>query len=276
MRFIGHLVLCIAASLTFGVQISPCHGHGHFAAMEFQQKPHFVDGLHSPEAHVGNPLLALVIVDKDLPVISKEELSRHHSKSESIYLSVLGQVFDVTEAKKHYGQQGGYAFFCGKDATRAFVTGDFKKDLNDEVADLSDGKKIGIMEWVQMYRNTYPLVAKLEGTFYNHEGKPTNQLLEFEAVVEKVDSAKKSKQTEEEKWPPCNSEWSQARGSRVWCSKQSGGISRDWIGVPRLRHTPASKVPHCVCAHESRLSDPSLKLYPKCDPQSISCSIASS
>lgn len=42
-----------------------------------------------------------------------------------IYLAILGQVFDVTKGKEHYGKGGGYGFFSGRDGTRAFVTGDF-------------------------------------------------------------------------------------------------------------------------------------------------------
>ena len=38
---------------------------------------------------------------------------------------------------------------------------------------------------------------------------------------------------EKQMFPPCNVEWSQAEGSRLWCTKKSGGITRDWVGVPR-------------------------------------------
>ena len=31
----------------------------------------------------------------------------------TVYLAVLGQVFDVTKGRKHYGTGGGYEFFAG-------------------------------------------------------------------------------------------------------------------------------------------------------------------
>lgn len=41
--------------------------------------------------------------------------------------SILGEVFDVTKGKKHYGKGGSYEFFTGKDASRSFVSGDFSQ-----------------------------------------------------------------------------------------------------------------------------------------------------
>ena len=54
------------------------------------------------------------------------------------YLAFMGHVFDVRKGREHYGPGGGYSFFSGKDATRAFVTGEFdEKGLVDDVTGLS-------------------------------------------------------------------------------------------------------------------------------------------
>jgi hypothetical protein len=42
---------------------------------------------------------------------------------------ILGSVYDVSSGAKHYKPGGSYHFFLGKDASRAFVTGDFVNDL---------------------------------------------------------------------------------------------------------------------------------------------------
>lgn len=39
--------------------------------------------------------------------------------------SIVGEVFDVSKGEKHYGKRGAYRGFTGRDASRAFVTGDF-------------------------------------------------------------------------------------------------------------------------------------------------------
>ena len=56
-------------------------------------------------------------------VLSRAELATHVEGGSSIYLAILGHVFDVTKGSRFYTGDSQYAFFAGKDATRAFVTG---------------------------------------------------------------------------------------------------------------------------------------------------------
>lgn len=67
----------------------------------------------------------------------------------------------------------------------------------------------------------------------------------------------------------------------------SGGISRDWTGVPRKLYQPGGKKPQCVCvrttgpptgqasstSHDDRgdLDNPSLQEYMGCPPLASSC-----
>jgi len=56
-----------------------------------------------------------------------EELSVYNGTDERlpILLGILGSVFDVTKGRSHYGPGGGYHHFAGRDASRAFVSGNF-------------------------------------------------------------------------------------------------------------------------------------------------------
>jgi hypothetical protein len=47
-----------------------------------------------------------------------------------------GDVYDVSANRRMYGPGGGYGFFSGRDAARAFVTGCFKDDLTHDVRGL--------------------------------------------------------------------------------------------------------------------------------------------
>ena len=48
-------------------------------------------------------------------MFTKEELSKFTGADErDVYLAILGDVFDVTKGRKHYGVGGGYHFFAGK------------------------------------------------------------------------------------------------------------------------------------------------------------------
>lgn len=46
-----------------------------------------------------------------------------------IYVAINGSVFDVSANPSMYGPGGGYHFFAGRDAARAFVSGCFREDL---------------------------------------------------------------------------------------------------------------------------------------------------
>lgn len=82
-------------------------------------------------------------------------------------------------------------------------------------------------------------------------------------------------EVEQQSFPGCNSRWSQAAGGEVWCSKDSGGIKRDWVGVPRqrMRVSPMTgkAATSCVCVHEENLDSPDLREYDDCEPEESRC-----
>ncbi|XP_070572496.1 neuferricin-like [Ptychodera flava] len=208
--------------------------------------------------------------------------------SKGLCVAVLGKVFDVSAGKKHYGPGGGYEFFSGRDGTRAFVTGDFtEKGLTDDLSGFTPSQGLEVKSWVDFYEKQYIYVGKLQGRYYNKDGKPTEELARVEALIAKGEEEKSQDQEIKNKYPPCNSEWTQQKGGRVWCSNRSGGIERDWVGVPRLFFKPGSTQSRCACIrttgppsdnleakdHQNRgdLDNPNLKEYKDCDPTSPSC-----
>ncbi|EDV22627.1 uncharacterized protein TRIADDRAFT_16260, partial [Trichoplax adhaerens] len=165
-----------------------------------------------------------------------------------IYLAVLGQVFDVTKGKEHYGKGGGYNFFSGRDGTRAFVTGDFsEKGLNDEIKGLSHENFIGIKEWIDFYHKDYSYVGKLIGRFYNAKGEPAPILSKIKTRLSKAYALRKEAENENFKMPGCNTHWTKEEGTVYWCEKKSGGIERDWVGVPRKLFYENGKFKRCAC-----------------------------
>lgn len=62
-----------------------------------------------------------------------------HNPDLPIYLAIKGDVYDVSPKHYIYGPDGAYAFFAGRDASRAFVTGCFTKDhLTHDVRGFSE------------------------------------------------------------------------------------------------------------------------------------------
>lgn len=170
------------------------------------------------------------------------------------------------------------------------MTGDFSEaGLVDDVSDLSFSEMLTLQNWLSFYEKNYEFVGKVIGRFYGEDGLPTPELTQVEAMISKGLEANKQALEEKHKFPPCNVEWSSARGSRFWCSANSGGVSRDWTGVPRKLYKPGAKEPHCVCvrttgppsdqapdnpAHRNRgdLDHPNLEEYTGCPPLSMACS----
>lgn len=232
-----------------------------------------------------------VKLGEEMLILNKEQLALFDGTrpSKPVYLAILGRIYNVDKGKKHYGKGGGYHFFAGRDATRAFVSGDFtEKGLVDDTDGLSHDDLIGIRDWISFYEKDYKLVGVLIGRYYDSNGNPTEELRNVLGRIQTAAEWKASRAAEAEVFPPCNSEWHQNSGGRVWCSMKSGGIQRDWAGVPRLLYDPNTKQQRCACVknfgtglsavgqkanNRGDLDHPNLKQYPKCSPTSNSCKI---
>ena len=99
-----------------------------------------------------------------LQLLSAEELGRHDGSkgSPGLYVALLGRVFDVGRKADVYGPGGGYAFFSGRDASRAFVTGEFEgAGLTDDVAGLTPRQMLELETWLEFYQREYTPVGEL-------------------------------------------------------------------------------------------------------------------
>jgi hypothetical protein len=200
------------------------------------------------------------------------EQLREKCNDNDLFLAILGSVYDVSKGGKHYKKGGSYDFFVGRDASRAYVTGDFKNDLNDKIDDLSQSQVADIFNWKKFYETTYTHVGYVIGNFYGSNGEKTEQLLKAEELLGAHHKVEHSNAQFNARFPPCNSEWTQEKGLfRVWCSAESGGVKRTWTGYPRLVQNPSSKSEGCACVEEKDLQHPSVREYPKCPPRSIEC-----
>ncbi|CAF98513.1 unnamed protein product, partial [Tetraodon nigroviridis] len=183
-------------------------------------------------------------------LMSSHELSLYDGRkgSRGLYLAILGQVFDVHKGHKHYGPGGTYHCMTGKDASLAFVTGDFTEiGLTDDVSSLAPLQMLALYDWLAFYQKHYQPVGLLTGRFYSETGAPTDTLLQTEASLAEGQRIKAQSQAEKLHFPPCNSQWSAAEGGRVWCTNRSGGVDRSWAGVPRKLYSPGSTGVRCVC-----------------------------
>ncbi|XP_054264895.1 neuferricin-like isoform X2 [Macrosteles quadrilineatus] len=124
--------------------------------------------------------------------------------------------------------------------------------------------------------------GKLVGRYYDKTGNPTGYLHKLQLKLEEADRDEKDKNKYKLMYPPCNVEWTPEEGSRVWCSKRSGGIERDWIGVPRKFYEPGGSSYRCACVNNAdlpqvispetgKVRSKNIEEYEDCHPKSSSC-----
>ncbi|KAK9134942.1 hypothetical protein Syun_014272 [Stephania yunnanensis] len=203
---------------------------------------------------------------------TNEELAMYNGTDDGlpILLGILGSVFDVTKGRSHYGPGGGYSHFAGRDASRAFVSGNFTGDgLTDSLRGLSSIEMKSVVDWRNFYFRSYKHVGKLVGRYYDESGNPTNSLKGVEAKAARGAQLLEKQKYEDAKLPNCNSKWSQQEGGEVWCDE----------GYPRLVQRPFEMAltgktsMRCACFKEEELSRAGLEMYKGCDYLSKVCPV---
>lgn len=119
--------------------------------------------------------------DNKPTMITKEELEKYNGKikGEKIYLSILGDVYDVTKGTQHYAAGSGYHVFAGKDGAVPFISGKFNDEEAEKSTDvLEDGQLVSLKGWADFYRDEdrYPYLGKSIGNYYDSEGNPTEEM----------------------------------------------------------------------------------------------------
>ncbi|XP_061712522.1 neuferricin homolog [Cydia pomonella] len=208
-------------------------------------------------------------------IFSPAQLLQYNGvKKDKLYLALMGVVYDVTEGKRHYSSDAPYHYFVGKDGSRAFITGDFQDESEDKdnVLTLSCNELFNLLNWENTLKEKYSSVGLLIGRFYDEQGRKTEYSKLFDGKIDECTIEKEMAKKQEAKLPSCNMEWTSSEGTRVWCTRTSGGISRDWAGLPRQLYNPGGQQPRCVCVNpEDDHSSTLLKTYESCLETSSSC-----
>lgn len=209
--------------LAFGVAVAAIVAHLAIFAYDA-----YLNGALSDAAVAADP-------GSDGPVLfTTDRLSQYvgKEKGDKIYIAILGEVFDVTSGRKFYGPKRDYHHFAGRDASRAFITGDSEGDgLTDDIAGLSPEELEGLKGWYDFYikHANYTYMGQVVGRYYNEAGESLGTF-PYEALAKRKELTERKKQL----LPDCNSKWTAKTGSTVWCTLKSGGVEREWAGVPRL------------------------------------------
>jgi predicted heme/steroid binding protein len=121
-------------------------------------------------------------------LFTREELAAHGPRgSGKRYLSILGTVFDVSAGEMHYGESSSYSFFVGRDASKAFQSGEAADATDDLSGFTEDAHFVAVVNWKKFYveHEVYTQEGRLAGgAFYDEAGNPTAALeLAIEAAA---------------------------------------------------------------------------------------------
>ena len=118
---------------------------------------------------------------------------------------------------------------AGIDGSKAFITGEFNEEgLTDDVFDLTPLQLGELDDWVAFYEKDYTYVGKLIGRYYTRDGSPTRHWYHYQKKLAEKDKMKADQKALEERFPGCNSHWSEATKGKVYCSEKrwvEGGMT---------------------------------------------------
>jgi len=131
-------------------------------------------------------------------VISMEELSSKTGKDDEgdVWISILGQVFDVTEGRSFYGEGTSYSIFAGQDASPCFASGEFNaKGAKKDIEDFEEGEIKGVEHWRKFYweEDKYKFLGVLDDLYYNKDGNPTSKLIRIQERITAIESTAKKR-----------------------------------------------------------------------------------
>ena len=142
--------------------------------------------------------------DKDfLRMVTKEELAFHDgNQTDTLWLSIMSKVFDVSAGPEYYAPDAPYRVFVGRDANVPFITGVFNPDEAEKaLTELENHQLFALEHWSQFYddEEKYLFVGLLEGELYDKEGNPTESMkIVREKIVEaKIQAEERKKKTAE-------------------------------------------------------------------------------
>lgn len=112
----------------------------------------------------GYPNVGRVVRKKDLTLEQLRPFNGVDNQRKTVYVGLNGKIYDVTlDGWNHYGPEGGYKQFAGRDASRALACMSFLDEYldNPTLAELTDAQKTTLANWETKFVEKYPVVGKI-------------------------------------------------------------------------------------------------------------------
>ena len=204
---------------------------------------------------------------RTVKVFTVAELARYAGADGGpVYLAIMGRVFDVSRGREFYEPGAGYECFAARDASLAFVTGDFANDRTDAVGDLSGRQLAELAGWVNStYYAKYDYRGILGGGFfYDSSGRETAGGRAVATKIAAAAAAEVVRAADLRRYPKCASRRT-ATEATVSCKNGA---------VPRLRDGGDGR-DRCACVspQTARTLPGDFRVYDGCEKTVPSCTL---
>ena len=214
-------------------------------------------------------LTAAPASERHLRVFTPKELAAFDGRGGGpVYLAIMGRVFDVSAGREFYEPGAGYECFAGRDASLAFVTGDFAGDRTDDVGALSGKQLAELAGWVNgTYHAKYAYLGVLGGGyFFDANGRETPAGRDVARRVAAESAAARVRAADLRRYPRCASKRAagaasvSCKGGRVPRRRDAGdGDGRDRCA--------------CVDAAAAAALPGDFRPYDGCAPGATTCAV---
>ena len=137
----------------------------------YQKRTKCIATLHQNENKPSNPFTGhpspKEIDQEDYIYLTKDELREYDGLSRAdkkIFIAIKYDIFDVTENKGMYGEEGSYKCFSGREATIAMAKNSLKPNEIDKdfhSTKLNEEEKEALESWYDFFKGKYSLVGKV-------------------------------------------------------------------------------------------------------------------
>lgn len=123
----------------------------------------------------------------------------------TIWISIMGEVYDVTEGTEYYSPGKSYSAFAGRDASVPFCTGKFTPEEAAKGPDVLKNSELpALADWRDFYRkhNVYKFVGRLiDPRYFGETGEPTEAMMQLQERIQiaRAEHLLKAKQRKEER-----------------------------------------------------------------------------
>lgn len=132
--------------------------------LSFMDKETLNDWVTKFSVYNSYPNVGRVLRRRDLTLEELKQFNGVDNPRKIVYVALNGNIYDVTlDGLNHYGPDGGYKQFAGRDCSRSLACMSFLDEYldNPTLEGLTEQQQETLKKWEDKFKEKYPVVGKL-------------------------------------------------------------------------------------------------------------------